>query len=228
MNFAVIEDSRSQAEVLKAILKGEGHHVDVFADGGSFIEALKTTKFDFFVLDWILPDMGGDEVLKHIRQTVGWDVPVIFCTSRTDEDAASDILRMGADDYMAKPLRYMEFMARVHRLLQRGRGRAGAIQRHGAIEVDAEGRRIRINGSEVDLTQREYDLAIIFLDNVGRVLPREELMSRIWERDTDVDTRTVDTHASRLRKKLGLSGESGMVLTAVYGQGYRLDPVSPS
>lgn len=116
MNFAVIEDSRSQAEVLKALLKSEGHQVEVFADGGSCIEAMKSRTFDFFVLDWILPDMGGDQVLKHIRETVGWDVPVIFCTSRSDEDAAADILRLGADDYMAKPIRYMEFMARVQAL----------------------------------------------------------------------------------------------------------------
>jgi DNA-binding response OmpR family regulator len=111
MNFAVVEDSRSQAEVLKALLKSEGHQVEVFADGGSCIAAMKCRTFDFFVLDWILPDMGGDQVLKHIRETVGWDTPVIFCTSRSDESAAADILRLGADDYMAKPIRYMEFMA---------------------------------------------------------------------------------------------------------------------
>lgn len=92
--------------------------------------------------------------------------------------------------------------------------------------MDTEGRRIRLGGNEVDLTQREFDLAVVFLKNIGRVLPREELMSKVWVRDTEVDTRTVDTHASRLRKKLGLAGESGMVLTSVYGQGYRLDPVS--
>lgn len=227
MNFAIVEDSRSQAEVLKAILKGEGHHVVVFADGRSCIDGMKTAKFDFFILDWVLPDMGGDIVLKHIRETVGWEVPVIFCTSRSDEDAAADILRMGADDYMPKPLRYMEFMARVQRLLQRGNAKKASSRHFGALEIDSDGRRIRLAGQEVELTQREYDLAVVFLGNIGRVLPREELMTRIWERDSDVDTRTVDTHASRLRKKLGLSGESGMVLSAVYGQGYRLDPVSP-
>ena len=241
MNFAVVEDSRSQAEVLKAILKGEGHHVDVFSDGGSCIEALKTSRFDFFVLDWTLPDMGGDEVLKYIRETVGWEVPIIFCTSRTSEADAADILRMGADDYMSKPLRYMEFMARVERLLLRSQHKKASVQHFGVIEVDTEGRRVRLGGKDIDLTQREFDLALVFLQNVGRVLPREELMTRIWVREAKVDrravdrrlvdaqivdTRTVDTHASRLRKKLGLSGESGMVLTAVYGQGYRLDPVS--
>lgn len=226
MNFAVIEDSRSQAEVLKALLKSEGHQVEVFADGRSCIEAMKSRVFDFFVLDWILPDMGGDRVLEHIRSTLGWDVPVIFCTSRTDEDAAADILRLGADDYMAKPIRYMEFMARVQTLLRRRNNGLSGPLRCGHIEIDTEGRRIRLGGNEVDLTQREFDLAVVFLRNIGRVLPREELMSKVWIRDVEVDTRTVDTHASRLRKKLGLSGESGMVLTSVYGQGYRLDPVS--
>ena len=226
MNFAVVEDSRSQAEVLKALLKSEGHQVEVFADGGSCIAAMKCRTFDFFVLDWILPDMGGDQVLKHIRETVGWDTPVIFCTSRSDESAAADILRLGADDYMAKPIRYMEFMARVQTLLRRHRSASSLPLRGGSIEIDTEGRRIRVGGNEVDLTQREFDLAVVFLRNIGRVLQREELMSKVWERDTEVDTRTVDTHASRLRKKLGLAGESGMVLTSVYGQGYRLDPVS--
>ena len=226
MNFAVIEDSRSQAEVLKAIIKSEGHQVEVFSDGRSCLEALKTQSFDFFVLDWILPDMGGDEVLKHVRETIGWDVPVIFCTSRTSEEDAADMLRLGADDYMMKPIRYMEFMARVQGLLRRRKGNSPTPMRYGAIEIDTEGRRIRMTGKEIDLTQREFDLAVVFLKNIGRVLPREELMLRIWARDTDVDTRTVDTHTSRLRKKLGLNGESGMVLTSVYGQGYRLDPVS--
>jgi DNA-binding response OmpR family regulator len=226
MKFAVIEDSRSQAEVLKAILKSDGHQVAVFSDGRSCIEALKTQSFDFFVIDWVLPDMGGDEVLKHIRDTLGWDVPVIFCTARTSEEDAADMLRLGADDYMTKPIRYMEFLARIQGLLRRRQGSSPAPARYGSIEIDTEGRRIRMAGNEVDLTQREFDLAVVFLKNIGRVLPREELMLRIWARDTEVDTRTVDTHASRLRKKLGLTGESGMVLTSVYGQGYRLDPVS--
>jgi DNA-binding response OmpR family regulator len=136
------------------------------------------------------------------------------------------MLRLGADDYMMKPIRYMEFMARVQGLLRRRQGNSPTPMRYGAIEIDTEGRRIRMAGKEIDLTQREFDLAVVFLKNIGRVLPREELMLRIWARDTEVDTRTVDTHTSRLRKKLGLNGESGMVLTSVYGQGYRLDPVS--
>lgn len=225
MNFAVVEDSRSQAEVLKALLKSEGHQVDIFTEGNACIEALKTRTFDFFVIDWVLPDIGGDEVLKYIREHCGWDVPVVFCTGRTDEEAAADILHLGADDYIPKPVRYMEFMARIQSLLRRRQHVRPSPLRFGNIEADVDGRRIRLGGVDVDLTQREFDLAVIFLRNIGRVLPREELLSRVWAKEAEVDMRTVDTHASRLRKKLGLVGENGLTLTSVYGQGYRLDTV---
>ncbi|HOI51142.1 response regulator transcription factor [Azonexus caeni] len=226
MNFAVIEDSRSQAEVLKALLKSEGYQVEVFADGQSFLDVLATRSFDFYVVDWVLPDIGGDVLVGKIRERYGWDVPIVVCTARTEEEHASDILRLGADDYVPKPVRYMEFLARVDALLRRRRAKQPDLLRVGNIEVDIEGRRVRLAGQEVDLTQREFDLAAVFLKNIGRVLPREELLAAVWARETDVDTRTVDTHASRLRKKLGLSGESGLMLTSVYGQGYRLDTVS--
>lgn len=224
MNFAVVEDSRSQAEVLKALLKSEGHQVEVFSDGGSCLEAIGNRSFDFFVIDWNLPDMGGGEVLKRVREQCGWDVPVVFCTARTDEEAAADILRLGADDYIPKPIRYMEFMARIHALLRRRKPRVSTLN-FGGIEIDLDGRRIRLSGVEVELTQREFELAVILLQNIGRVLSRDELLTSVWSRDAGVDTRTVDTHASRLRKKLGLAGESGLMLSSVYGQGYRLDTV---
>jgi len=225
MNFAVVEDSRSQAEVLKALLKSEGHQVEVFAEGLACLEALKSRSFDFFIIDWTLPDIGGDEVLKYIRENFGWDVPVVFCTASTTEENAADILRLGADDFIPKPIRYMEFMARIESLLRRRQGARPSSLRFGNIEVDLASRRVKLAGIDVDLTQREFDLAVVFLSNVGRVLPREELLASVWVRDTEVDTRTVDTHASRLRKKLGLGGESGLMLSSVYGQGYRLDTV---
>ena len=225
MNFAIVEDSRSQAEVLKALLKSAGHQAEVFADGRSCIEALKIRSFDFFIIDWTLPDIGGDEVLNVVREQCGWEVPVIFCTARTGEESAADILRLGADDYIPKPIRYMEFMARVESLLRRRKVASPSVLRFGAIEVNLEARRVTLAGNEVELTQREFDLAIALLRNVGRVLPREELLANVWVREPDIDSRTVDTHASRLRKKLGLGGESGLMLTSVYGQGYRLDTV---
>jgi DNA-binding response OmpR family regulator len=225
MYFAVVEDSRIQAEVLKALLKSEGHQVKVFAEGQACIDAMQTQTFDFFVIDWTLPDMGGDDVLKYIREHCGWDVPVIFCTARVSEESAVDILRLGADDYLPKPIRYMEFMARVEALLRRRRAAMPVAMCFGSLELDLAGRRIKLSGVEVDLTQREFDLAAVFFRSIGRVMSREELLSLVWAQETGVDSRTVDTHASRLRKKLGLGGESGLMLSSVYGQGYRLDTV---
>ena len=225
MYFAVVEDSRIQAEVLKALLKSEGHQVKVFAEGQACIDAMQTQTFDFFVIDWTLPDMGGDDVLKYIREHCGWDVPVIFCTARVSEESAVDILRLGADDYLPKPIRYMEFMARVEALLRRRRAAIPVAMCFGCLELDLAGRRIKLSGVEVDLTQREFDLAAVFFRSIGRVMSREELLSLVWAQETGVDSRTVDTHASRLRKKLGLGGESGLMLSSVYGQGYRLDTV---
>src|SRR5574343_686553 len=157
MNFAIVEDSRSQAEVLKALLKSDGYQAEVFAEGGACLTAMAQRDFDFFIVDWNLPDMGGDEVLRQIRERCGWDVPVLFCTGRTDEEAAADILRLGADDYIPKPIRYMEFMARVHALLRRRKPRV-SILNFGGIGIELAGRRIRLAGADGELTQREFEL----------------------------------------------------------------------
>lgn len=225
MQFAIVDSNRSQTEVLKALLRSEGHQAEVFRDGMAFVEAIKRQQFDFFILDTGLADLAPDALIAAIRARAGQSVPVMVCGEDAAEDLVADLLRLGADDFVAKPLRYMEFMARVGVQLRRQKQPGPSAVQLGALALDLDGRRIRLAGNEVDLTQREFDLAVVFLKNVGRVLPREELLSGVWSRDPDIDSRTVDTHASRLRKKLGLSGESGLMLTSVYGQGYRLDTV---
>jgi len=224
MKFAIVDPSRKQAEVLKALLKSEGHQGEIFTEGRACLDAMEGGGFEFFVFDWGLLDISGSQLLDEIRHRYGWQIPVVVCSALNSEENVSDILRAGADDFIAKPIRYMEFMARIHALLRRRKPRQSQLQ-FGSIEIDLEGRRIRLGGAEVDLTQREFELAVILLRNVGRVLSREELLAGVWAREVDVDTRTVDTHASRLRKKLGLAGESGLMLSSVYGQGYRLDTV---
>ena len=225
MQFAIVDSNRSQTEVLKALLRSEGHQAEIFRDGPGFLEAIKHQRFDFFILDSQQADPGVDALIAAIRARAEQAVPLIVYGEDTAEEVVADLLRLGADDFVAKPLRYMEFMARIAVQLRRCAPAEPSPQQYGALDLDLDGRRIRLAGNEVDLTQREFDLAVVFLKNVGRVLPREELLSGVWSRDQDIDSRTVDTHASRLRKKLGLSGESGLMLTSVYGQGYRLDNV---
>lgn len=223
MKFAVVEDNQSQATVLTALLNSAGYEVEVFANGNSCIDTLKTRSFDFFIIDWNLTDIGGDEVLQYIREHCGWEVPVIFCTARSEEESVADILRLGADDFVAKPIRYMELMARIESLIRRCKKRNAPTKRLGDIALDLTGRRIMLDGREIDLTQREFDLATIFFLNVGRLFSREELRHSLHGIELGVDSRSIDTYASRLRKKLKLGGEQGLVLSSVYGQGYRLD-----
>lgn len=226
MLFAIVDPNRSQTEVLKALLRSEGHQAEVFRDALAMLEAIKLRNFEFFIVDAGLDDLPAQEVISAIRTDAAPDVPLIVCGDNLAEDVVADLLHLGADDFVAKPLRYMEFMARISVQLRRRRSAGQSPVQFGALDLDLAGRRISLAGSEVDLTQREFDLAVVFLKNVGRVLPREELLSGVWAKGQEVvDSRTVDTHASRLRKKLGLSGESGLMLTSVYGQGYRLDTV---
>lgn len=225
MQFAIVDPNRSQSEVLKALLRSEGHQVEVFRDGLEFVETIKHKQFDFFIADTGVPDLAPDALIVAIRTQAGLAVPLMICGEDVTEDAVADLLHLGADDFIAKPLRYMEFMARVAVQLRRHSPVGLPSSQFGALDLDLEGRRIRLSGNEVELTQREFDLAVVLLKNVGRVLPREALLSDVWSSGRDIDSRTVDTHASRLRKKLALTGESGLMLTSVYGQGYRLDTV---
>lgn len=226
MLFALVDSHRSQTEVLKALLRSEGHRAEIYQDGLSLVDAMQHQRFDFFIVDAELPDLAIDEAVAAIRAQAGMIAPLIVYGDSAAEDVVADLLRFGADDFVAKPLRYMELMARIAVQLRRRVVGGKPEMQYGTLDLDLDGRRIRVAGNEVELTQREFDLAVVFLKNVGRVLPREELLSGVWSREQEIDSRTVDTHASRLRKKLGLAGESGLMLTSVYGQGYRLDTVS--
>ncbi|MBP5988342.1 MAG: response regulator transcription factor [Azonexus sp.] len=225
MKFAIIESSRRQAEILKALLKSEGHQSEVFAEGRACLDVLDEAAFDFFIFDWGMLDISGSELLQEIRRRRGWQVPVVVSSALTSEENAADVLRAGADDFIPKPIRYMEFMARIEALLRHSRPDNATTLRVGNIEIDLDTQKILLGGADVGLTRREFDLATLFLTNVGRIFSREELLKNLWQGEIAIDTRTVDTHSSRVRKKLGLDGGSGLVLSSVYGKGYRLDTV---
>jgi DNA-binding response OmpR family regulator len=225
MNFAIVDPSRKQAEVLRTLLKSEGHQAEIFAEGRACLDAMDTGTFEFFVFDWGLLDISGNQLLDEIRRRHGWQLPVIVYSALAAEENVSDILRAGADDFVAKPIRYMEFMARVEALLRHCHATATPRLRVGNIEIDLNTQTILIGGADAGLTQREFDLATLFLTNIGRIFSRDELLKSLWQGEITIDTRTVDTHSSRVRRKLGLDGASGLVLSSVYGKGYRLDTV---
>lgn len=222
MKIAIVANDEIQAEILKTIFTSEAYEVTIFSHGMACLKQLESCSFDFFVIDWTLPDIRGSEILRHIRENSGWTVPVVLCNI-SKEDISTDILQFGADDYIPKPIRYMEFFRRVEPLLSRHKAGKIANTYIGNYEIDLNRQRILLGGKDIDLTQREFELASLLLMNIGRVFSREELLSTIWSCNSRIDSRTIDTHACRLRKKLGAGMGKGIILSSVYGKGYRLD-----
>lgn len=228
MEVALLEDDPLQAEVMKLWLEAGLHRCRVFGTGADFMQGVSQTHFDLLVIDWMLPDTDGDKVLVWVRENLGWHLPVLFVTGRDAENDVVKALRLGADDYMIKPVKHMEMLARIEVLGRRSAAAPKLGRLHaGCYEIDLGSRRILRSGVAIELTQKEFELAVYLFQNPGRLLSRVNLLENVWGRNADVDTRTIDTHISRLRKKLKLPG-SGWSLIPVYGYGYRFETAAPS
>jgi len=228
--LAVLEDDLEQSELLALWLVDAGHCCQLFRKGGDLLSALGRESYDLLIIDWNLPDMDGDEVLAQVRGKLDWPIPVLFATSRDGEADIVHALNMGADDYLIKPIRRMEFLARVNALFRRGTFSPEKPARidFGAFRFDLLGRAIQREDTPVELTDKEYDLALFLFQNAGRLLSRGHVLESVWGCTPDLDTRTVDVHISRIRRKLQLGAGSGWRLAAVYQHGYRLEPTRES
>lgn len=223
-----LEDDPEQTALLRLWLESAGYRCAVFASAGEFRKRLGSEAVDLLLLDWNLPDATGLEVLQWIRQSPNANLPVLFLTARGEETDIVEGLQAGADDYVVKPPRQAELLARVRAVLRR-RGGSGENEPETPLSlppytVDATRRRISVGGEQIELTQREFELACYLFRRQGRIVSRDALLENIWNLGPNISTRTVDTHVSRLRKKLHLSGEHGWRLTAIYQHGYRLEP----
>ena len=218
--IGLVEDDPDQAVLFSYWLENAGYNVRVYQDAADF-----RRKLGVEAVDLLLPDESGLEVLKWLRAEGHTRLPVIFLTARNDEADIIDGLKAGADDYLTKPARQGELLARVGAMLRR----MGLVNEGGAVEelppyrIDFGKRRITLSERDVVLTEREFDLAAFLFRRRGRVVSRDALLEGVWNIRNDVATRTVDTHISRLRKKLELAGEHGWRLNAVYQHGYRLE-----
>lgn len=171
----------------------------------------------------MLPDGSGADTVPWVRNSLGWKVPVVVVTALEDESTVVTALRMGADDYLVKPLKRLELLARLANVVRRVNPDALQVLRLGDYEIDITAQRVKVQGNSLALTQKEFDLTVYLFQTPGKLLSREHLLNKIWGIRNEIDTRTVDTHISRLRKKLGLDGSHGWKLTPVYGYGYRFD-----
>jgi len=196
-----------------------------FGTAAEFRRRLGAASVDAILLDWGLPDAEGPEVVEWVRQSAHSGLPVVFLTARVTEADICAGLRAGADDYVPKPPRRAELLARLSAVLRRtGAANSDPVLREVAPwEIDTRQRRVMLAGEEIELTDREFDLAAYLFRRPGRIVSRDALLSQVWNLGSGVATRTVDTHISRLRRKLGLDGEHGWRLTAVYQHGYRLE-----
>jgi len=221
MNIALLEDEMLQAELMQHWLRQAGISCVHYSTGTAFRAGIVNDSVDLILVDWTLPDDDGLAILVWLRNTLGNAVPVMFVTARSDEEAVGHALDRGADDYLIKPLRRVETLARINALVRRSSANSAAAVTLGGVHIDKY--RATINGKPVDLTDRELMLAVYMLRNHGRLLTRQELQENVWSTTTGFIARAIDTHISRIRVKLGLTPENGFNLSTVYHRGYRLE-----
>lgn len=227
MRFAALDDDASQLDLIQRCVRSMGHECSVFESGQALLRELRRDTYDLLIVDWQLPDIAGPDVVRWVRANCEHAMPILFLTNRSEERDLVEGLGCGADDYMVKPTRVSELTARVKALIRRCYPQQDVAHlRVGGYELDLVARTIAFEGQPIELKQKEFELARCLFSQLGRLLSRAHLAEEVWGRAADVPTRTLDTHVSALRSKLNLRPARGFRLTAVYGQGYRLEAVA--
>jgi DNA-binding response OmpR family regulator len=216
----LIEDNADLAFGLRTSLEIEGYEVLHGATGSAGLELARDDVPDLLVLDLMLPEMSGYEVLRRLRR-FNPDVPVLIMTAKGEEADKVQGFRLGADDYVVKPVGVLEFLARVEALLRRSQPRSnGGVHRFQDLEVDSGRRTVAVGGKEIDLSPLEFDLLNTLASRRGSLVSRAELLKEVWGYRSNIESRTVDTHIAKLRAKLD-QGDPSRIVT-VRKKGYRL------
>lgn len=223
LQIGLVEDDPTQAKIIATMIQNAGMDCLHYATELDFRRRMGPESIDLLLLDWNLPGVSGLELLKELRQSNA-TLPVIFLTGNDQEEDIVTGLQAGADDYIVKPARAAELVARINAALRRA---APPSQMHMIDGVepfgfDLERRRLTLHGEPVELTDREFDLLVFLFQRRGKVVSRETLLSQVWRVGPNVATRSIDTYVSRLRKRLGLQGDSEWRLEGIYQHGYRL------
>jgi DNA-binding response OmpR family regulator len=220
--IALIEDDADLALATAINLKKEGYEVDHFANGQEGLATVQQGGFDFLILDLNLPDLDGFTICRELRRDPATrGLPVLMLTARISERDRITGLELGADDYLVKPFSGRELLARIGAILRRTSSAlgAGAAYDDGELRVDDQTLRVYVQGEEVKLARKEFELLSLLIRNRPAVVPRERILSEVWQMAEDVETRTVDAHVRNLRKKIGKQR-----ISTVIGYGYRFEP----
>jgi DNA-binding response OmpR family regulator len=219
VKILVVDDERAVRESLGRALELEGYDVELAADGGEALYRLESQQPDAVILDVLMPGVDGLEVARRVRKT-GNRVPLLMLTAREAVQDRVAGLDAGADDYVTKPFRLAEFLARVRALLRRGSTETSMAQ---GVRVDTEARRAWLGDTELDLTTKEFDLLSVLVNEAGKVVTREQIMREVWDSKWWGSTKTLDMHISWLRRKLGDDAQSPRYITTVRGVGFRFE-----
>lgn len=213
----IVDDEKPICDLIDLNLSASGYHCTAVQDGVEALRLIENQFFDLILLDIMLPGVDGYDIMSYIRPM---DIPVIFITARHEVKDRVKGLRLGADDYLVKPFDVVELVARVEAVLRRY-NKTERLLTAGDVTVDVEARRVTRAGGNVELTNKEFGLLVLFIQNKNVALFRETLYEKVWEGEYSGDSRTLDLHVQRLRRKLGWENN----LVAVYKVGYRLEVV---
>jgi len=220
----VVEDEASYSEALSYVLRKEGFEVAIAETGPDALTEFDRGGADIVLLDLMLPGLSGTEVCRQLRQVS--TVPIIMVSAKDTEVDKVVGLELGADDYVTKPYSPRELMARIHAVLRRGSGEVeddfGSLEA-GKVRMDVDRHLVTVNGAEVRLPLKEFELLEFFLRNTGRVLTRGQLIDRVWGADYVGDTKTLDVHVKRIRSKIEHDPANPSTLITVRGLGYKYD-----
>lgn len=224
----VVEDEASFVEALTIGLRREGFDVVVASDGAQALDMFDDVAPDLVLLDVMLPKVSGVDVCRQLRKKT--QIPIIMVTAKGAEIDTVVGLEVGADDYVTKPYRLRELVARMRAVLRRSEGNGstsdgllpGAIQ-VGDVSLDPDEHRVSVAGAQITLPLKEFELLHLLLANAGRVLPRETLIDRVWGNDYVGDTKTLDVHVKRLRSKIESDPASPTRIVTIRGLGYKFE-----
>ena len=215
IKILIVDDEQPICDLIDMNLSAAGYACVAVQDGLAAIEAVEKNTFDLILLDIMLPGADGYDVMEYIRP---FKVPVIFISAKHEVKDRVKGLKLGADDYLIKPFDVTELLARVEAVLRRY-NKTDKVITLGDVEIDVEARRVKRGGSPISLTSKEFDLMLLFVENRNVALFRENLYERVWDDEYFANSRTLDLHVQRLRRKLGWEKS----LVAVYKVGYRLE-----
>ncbi|MGH8784712.1 MAG: response regulator transcription factor [Cupriavidus necator] len=226
MNIALLMGKSPQLRPVPELLARSGYRCNVFETGRDLIHGVSQVPFDMLLIDDELPDLPAIDVIRAVRCARSRDVPIIMLAADNSEDGLVDALDAGADDYVCRPLNARVLMARIAALRRRVTGerlRQGLVVRVGPYQLNSVGRFATLRGERIEMTPKEFDLAMLLFSNVGRVLSSDRIQQAVWRHELPPLSRALAGLISRLRKTLRIGIANGIVITVVYAHGYRLD-----